>query len=464
MENHEVIDLVSSDDDDDDDENEMEVSEPHGKANSARRIFSPQLEEKQNSKKRAREQQTSLRKTTEKPEATEVNVDFQMNPNRSEQNPNGVSISPQRQKLVPRDGSIVEPNIAGTTPESDPSRGTSSHDETIGSFVRDVEFSPQFSLRVHEENELVHNEQTNKRTLQGDAKHLNKVQISFQHALLADDDTTTTQENSGDHHSNAFPLPNIDGLNETSSLSHGNEPNQAETSALPLQQIDPVTNRIIATFESIHQAKNITNINQGAIRKVLNGKQKTAGGYIWRRVDNEHETPRELSCPFVHTLLGEEASNESFNRPANALEDTEAGQDTYSADMSDELLFQSDHILNPLEMEVIWLGEESKHCMNRSEIDFEFVYEYASPSLRMELRKLDDNDSQEAKLKQLFRPDLVVQRRYPLVQEVVSEKLGAGYRRSSMALVVAQLRLQQRDERLKRFPPLKAASHSAPAN
>jgi hypothetical protein len=61
-------------------------------------------------------------------------------------------------------------------------------------------------------------------------------------------------------------------------------------------------------------------------------------------------------------------------------------------------VFQSDNVLDKVELELIWLGEES--CLSCSEFQFDFIYEYASAALKVELRKLyRDDQSETEKLK-----------------------------------------------------------------
>jgi hypothetical protein len=59
------------------------------------------------------------------------------------------------------------------------------------------------------------------------------------------------------------------------------------------------------------------------------------------------------------------------DKPANAPPDM---QHTFP----DEV-FQSDNVRNEVEMELIWLGEESMYCLSCSKFQFGFIYEYASP-------------------------------------------------------------------------------------
>ena len=70
-------------------------------------------------------------------------------------------------------------------------------------------------------------------------------------------------------------------------------------------------------------------------------------------------------------------------------------------------VFQSDNALNEVELEVIWLGEESVHCcLPCPEFSFDYIYEYASPALKVELRKLSSDDQSETgMLKHIVRID-----------------------------------------------------------
>lgn len=42
-------------------------------------------------------------------------------------------------------------------------------------------------------------------------------------------------------------------------------------------------NKLVATFESIYNAENMTGIHRGNIAKVINGRAKSVGRYIWRK-------------------------------------------------------------------------------------------------------------------------------------------------------------------------------------
>jgi hypothetical protein len=83
------------------------------------------------------------------------------------------------------------------------------------------------------------------------------------------------------------------------------------------------------------------------------------------------------------------------NAPPGIIEQTPTPRDE---------VFQPDDILNEVEMELIWLGEASMYCLVCLEFQFDFLYEYASPTLEMKLRKLSrDDQSETGKLKKIVR-------------------------------------------------------------
>jgi hypothetical protein len=115
------------------------------------------------------------------------------------------------------------------------------------------------------------------------------------------------------------------------------------------------------------------------------------------------EPPRQRQNFFTHALLlGDGPAGNGVqttpDEPANAPPDM---QQTPRAED-----FQSDNLLNEVEMELIWLGEESMYCLVCPEFQFDFIYEYASPALKVELRKITQYDESETeKLRQIVRMD-----------------------------------------------------------
>jgi hypothetical protein len=59
-------------------------------------------------------------------------------------------------------------------------------------------------------------------------------------------------------------------------------------------------------------------------------------------------------------------------------------------------VFLSDNVLNVVELELNWLGEESMYCLSCPEFQFDFIYEYASSALSVELHKLYRDDQSKA--------------------------------------------------------------------
>jgi hypothetical protein len=115
-------------------------------------------------------------------------------------------------------------------------------------------------------------------------------------------------------------------------------------------------------------------------------------------------------------------------------------------------VFQSDNVLNEVELELIWLGEESMHCLSCPEFQFDFIYEYASPALKVELLKLSQVDQNEAeKVKQIVRMhDFLVSQRFGFVRNYIRTIFRQGFRRPRMGTVIAELRMMRRQQQLER--------------
>ena len=116
-------------------------------------------------------------------------------------------------------------------------------------------------------------------------------------------------------------------------------------------------------------------------------------------------------------------------------------------------IFRNDPILTAQEMEVLWLGVESVYCdpdPNCSTFQWGFIWEHASESLRIELRKLsslgdDMAKDEEQRLRALVRmDDLLVVRRFEFLREAFLDALIRGFRRKSMALHIARNAMKHR--------------------
>jgi hypothetical protein len=91
-----------------------------------------------------------------------------------------------------------------------------------------------------------------------------------------------------------------------------------------------------------------------------------------------------------------------------------------------EEVLQSDNVLNEVELEVIWLGEESIYCLSCHEFQFDSIY--ASPALKVEVHKLSQDDQSETeKLKQTVRLDeRLVSRLFDFVRKYIRKKSAGG--------------------------------------
>jgi hypothetical protein len=115
--------------------------------------------------------------------------------------------------------------------------------------------------------------------------------------------------------------------------------------------------------------------------------------------------------------------------------------------------FQSDNVLNEVELELIcW---EKRVCTAYRVLNFGLtIYEYASPALKVELRKhfqIDQNKTE--KVKQIVRTEKwVVSRRFAFVRKDIRMMLRREFRRQRMGTVIAELRLLRRQQSERHFP------------
>jgi hypothetical protein len=127
---------------------------------------------------------------------------------------------------------------------------------------------------------------------------------------------------------------------------------------------------------------------------------------LWLQAGDAYEMDREMQKYYQHSV----------------------SKDTKQADQVKmrgiDLVFRygaehTDDILNEVEMELIWLGEESMYCLVCPEFQFDFIYEHASPALKVELRKLSrDDQSETGKLKQIVRmEDRLVSRHFDFTRK-----------------------------------------------
>jgi hypothetical protein len=156
---------------------------------------------------------------------------------------------------------------------------------------------------------------------------------------------------------------------------------------------------------------------------------------------------------FTHALLLGDGSTGNLTQDTP---DESANAPSDTPQTPPDEFFQSDNVLNEVELELNWLGEESMYCLSCPEFQFDFIYEYASPALKVELRKLSwDDQSEMEKLKQIVRmDDRLVSRRFDFVRNYIRKVLGRGFRRQRMRTVIAELRLLRRQQSKRHFPAL----------
>jgi hypothetical protein len=106
------------------------------------------------------------------------------------------------------------------------------------------------------------------------------------------------------------------------------------------------------------------------------------------------------------------------------------------------------------------------YCLPCPEFQFDFIYEYASAALKVEVRKLSrDVQSETEKLKHIVRiDDWLVSRRLDFVRKDIGRIPGRRFRRQRMGTVIAELRLLRRQQSERRFPAMMLdRSETAPA-
>ena len=73
-------------------------------------------------------------------------------------------------------------------------------------------------------------------------------------------------------------------------------PPSTKRKPISIEQLDPVTGEVIQSFKSISEAQQQTGIGGKGISNVLNGKQRHAGAYLWRR-QGDPTTPELFESP-----------------------------------------------------------------------------------------------------------------------------------------------------------------------
>ena len=147
---------------------------------------------------------------------------------------------------------------------------------------------------------------------------------------------------------------------------------------------------------------------------------KTRGAAPKRpRVAASSRTSEKADATLRHTLLG----NANNHLEMNAVAQKVMKHPQYYPDT------QTDGVLSSIQMEHAWLCEESLHCFGGSQIQWSFVYKYASEALKRELR-----DGTQLVCEQVA--EATAQKR-----KEIRFRLRRGYRRPIMAASIAFYRL-----------------------
>eukprot|EP00536_Pseudo-nitzschia_multiseries_P010949 jgi/Psemu1/326239/estExt_fgenesh1_pg.C_3530005 len=100
---------------------------------------------------------------------------------------------------------------------------------------------------------------------------------------------------------------------------------------------------------------------------------------------------------------------------------------------------QQEIILNPIQIETAWLVEESMYCTRKATADWVFIIKYASPTLKIALRRQATGNNDDEILAKLLQSELAV-KRFDIVRKIIRRKLLQNVVRLRMQDVVPRLR------------------------
>lgn len=170
-------------------------------------------------------------------------------------------------------------------------------------------------------------------------------------------------------------------------------------------------------------------------------------------IANNNDSNQKKLHPQHELLTNQAVTAATTNSPSSPARQHRG--DTVKVPLQDPL-YQKDSILNALEMEVLMLTEECWYCCyNHKTISLlDFLWEYATPQLRMQLRQVSHEDDGDAnahdthdpsnpiwkKLLPRYAQNRLVQQRWEFVRGSYRNLLRQGYQRPLMAPVLVHLR------------------------
>lgn len=116
-------------------------------------------------------------------------------------------------------------------------------------------------------------------------------------------------------------------------------------------------------------------------------------------------------------------------------------------------------ILNHLEIETAWLVEESMYCSRSATVDWAFVMKYASPALKVALRRQTTGNDDDETLRTLLHSEIAA-KRFDVFRRIVRRKLVKNVCRQRMLDVVPRLRKATHPLRLKKLAAARRPAHS----
>lgn len=110
------------------------------------------------------------------------------------------------------------------------------------------------------------------------------IHVLIAKSFLKNNDIKKSIVNHIDGNKSNNVITNLEWVTQSENMKHSFTYKGSTRFQISIKQIDPVTLKIINTFNSILSAYKSTKVNRQYISQVINGKKTLAGGFIWRKV------------------------------------------------------------------------------------------------------------------------------------------------------------------------------------